>query len=185
MGPILLNLSLPIKTKNLSIRPVMPGDGPIIYEAFKETEADLNKWLSWSLKVKKVEDIEKTCREFYAKFILRNEFHFAIFMDEKYIGSCSLHKVDWNILTAEVGYWLRKTAQGQGYVREAIAALSDYANKEMGIKKLSIIVDDENTKSASVPEAIGYTLEAKIKGLISIPGFNGLRLSRLYTRYYD
>ncbi len=181
-NPILLDLPLPIQTKRLLIRPMMLGDGKQMFDAIHESRDILRVWLGWVDNVKAPEDSETTAREFYAKFILREELTFVIFREENLIGVCSLHDIKWNIPSAAIGYWCRVREQGNGYIREAIAALTKYAFHVLNFKRITILADDANAKSTSIPEALGFTLEVKSKGLLNTPKTNGLRLDRLYVR---
>ena len=183
-NPILLNFPLPLQTKRLLIRPMMPGDGKQIFDAIQESREVLGEWLEWVNDVKVPEDSEGTVREFYAKFILRKEeLTFVIFREEDLIGVCSLHDIKWNIPSAAIGYWCRAREQGKGYIREAIAALTKYAFHVLNFKRIIILADDANTKSVSIPEALKFNLETKSKGLLAKPGIDELRLTRLYVRF--
>ncbi|WP_052045926.1 GNAT family N-acetyltransferase [Candidatus Paracaedibacter symbiosus] len=180
--PILLDLPLSITAKRLVIRPVQPGDGAKMFEAIEESRQLFEKWFEWTHYVKTPKDLEKTAREFYAKFILRDEFHFISFYEEKLVCSASFHKLDWKTGSAEIGYWCKKSAHGQGFVIEMVNALVEYAFQEMGLKRLSIVMDEENYASIRVAEAAGFTLEIKAKGLCAKPGVETLRLGRRYIR---
>jgi len=183
IDPILLDLPVPIYTNRLLIRPIMPGDGLAMNQAVLESIDQFKEWLPWSRKPPTVEDSEKTARLFYAEFILRKAMHMVIFKDEFLIGMCGYNSFKWNIPSADMGYWCRIKAQGQGYIHEAVNALTLYGFQQLGFKRLTIHCDDENIKSAQVAERSGFELELKENDLNVRPGNERLRLRRRYVRF--
>ncbi|MBN8828043.1 MAG: GNAT family N-acetyltransferase [Sphingobacteriia bacterium] len=181
--PILLNLPFSIKTKNLFIRPCMPGDGKMAYEAFLETIDQLKEWFGWAHNINEANDIEKTYRMFFANFILRKEFQFIIFQEEKFLGSCALHDINWRVPSAKMGYWCRESEQRKGYMREAISVLTIYAFEHIGIKRLEINCNDENLRSAKLAEKLGFKLEVIAPGLVNDAKGSELKIGRSYARY--
>jgi RimJ/RimL family protein N-acetyltransferase len=180
---LLIELPVPITTARLTIRPMMPGDGKQVFEAIDESREAFSRWHDWVESTRTWEDSECKAREFYANFILRKELTFAVFGQEKLIGICGYNDPNWSIPSAAIGYWCRVSEQGKGYIREATAALTLYAFQQIGFKRLTILCDDENVKSAAIPEALGFALETKAKGLIPKPGSKELSLCRQYVRF--
>jgi ribosomal-protein-serine acetyltransferase len=182
-NPILIDFPMPLTTKRLIIRPLMLGDGLELFEAIDESRASLRQWLGWVDNVKTWEDSEANVREFYARFTLRTESTFLILVEGRLVGVCNYHDFDWHIPSAAIGYWCRLSAQGQGYIREAVRALTLYGFQCIGLKRLTITCDDENTKSIAVCEALGFHLETKAKGLLTNPLGDDLRICRRYVRF--
>lgn len=58
-APILLNVSMPIKTERLLIRPVMPGDGAAMYEGIIETKAQYEQWFGWMSTIQSTDGTEE------------------------------------------------------------------------------------------------------------------------------
>jgi RimJ/RimL family protein N-acetyltransferase len=164
--PILLDFPMFITTERLNIRPMMPGDGPVLFEAIEESRFVLKEWLPWVNFATSVENCERTARQFYADFILRRSLPLVIFRKDHFIGGCGFNNIKWDIPSASIGYWCRVSEQGNGYIQEAIAAQTLYGFKTIGFKRLSILCDDENIKSKKVAEALNFHLETKAKGLL-------------------
>ncbi|RYE06086.1 MAG: N-acetyltransferase [Rickettsiaceae bacterium] len=186
--PILLELPLPIITNRLTIRPVMPGDGSIVFDMLEESRQELQYWFSWVKNVSSIEDCEKTARIFYADFILKKELNFLIFKDLRLIGNCSFHDLNFAIPAASIGYYLRSSEQRKGYMYEAIKELVLYGFNIIGFKKLLIICNKKNTRSTLLAQKLGFELEMEAKGLLpNAPGIdnesNSLQVSLLYARY--
>jgi len=183
--PLLLNLPMPIYTKRLLIRPLMPGDGQQLFTAIEETREQLRKWLPWVDAVKNWQDSERTAHEFYAEFIRGKKFNLAIFAEEYLIGMSGFNEVSWNIPSGIIGYWCRLSGQRNGFIREAVAAITLYAFREMGLKRVSILCHDSNLKSIQVAMSLGFELETRALGLIENLTDDELVMGRRYVRFGD
>ncbi len=160
---ILIDLPMPITTPRLIIRPAMPGDGAALYEAKKETWGMLNRWMMpWAKEIGTEEDSEAVVREAYAKFILREDLMMIGFRreDDVPVVYTGLHRFNWSIRKFEIGYWVRRSAQGQGYATEATNALTRYAFDELKAKRVQISHADGNDASRNVIEKLGFEKEA-------------------------
>ncbi|KIE05997.1 hypothetical protein NF27_CG01770 [Candidatus Jidaibacter acanthamoeba] len=94
-----------------------------------------------------------------------------------------MHKINWNIPSAGIGYYCHKLHQNNGYISEAITALIFYGFHQLGLRRIAIICDDDNVKSAYIAEKLGFMLESKAKGLIPKPSTDELRVSRCYVMF--
>lgn len=180
---LMLDTPMPITTSRLVIRPLMPGDGKKINEAIVESFDQFNKWLPWARIVPTVDDSEETARLFYADFILRKAFHLIILHEDRLVGMCGFHAVEWDIPSAEIGYWCRVTEQGKGYITEAVSALTVYGFKQLRFSRIAILCEEENSASQKVAERTGFVLESKSRGILPNLRGEGLVASRCYVRF--
>jgi RimJ/RimL family protein N-acetyltransferase len=58
----------------------------------------------------------------------------------------------------ELGIWIKKSAHGHGYGREAIQGLTHWAQKNLQFEYLTYPVDKRNAKSIKIAESIGGIL---------------------------
>lgn len=63
---------------------------------------------------------------------------------------------------AELGYSLFPEFQGQGYAREAVAALLDYLFQARGKRRVIAQIDVRNRPSIALVEALGFRREAHL-----------------------
>lgn len=59
----------------------------------------------------------------------------------------------------EIGYWVRLTATGRGYVTEAVRLLTRFALDVLEAQRVEIRCDERNTPSAAVARRAGYVFE--------------------------
>ena len=133
--------------------------------AVNESRTDLLPWLPWALENKKAEDefgwllnwCEKNWREKigYAYIVRKKD-------DGKLLGSIDFMKVNASWKCGEIGYWLRSSEVGHGYMNEAVKLLE----KEVfarDFNRIIIINDTRNTRSANVAARAGYHLDGVLR----------------------
>lgn len=161
--PILLNFPDELTTERLLIRPPRPGDGPAINAAIVESLAELQPWMLWAQPPPSVADTETLCRRKAADWVRREDFMLTLWRqsDGFFVGASGLHRVNWSVPRMEIGYWCRSSLSGQGYITEAVHAITRFAFEQMGAQRLEIRCDVDNARSAAVARRAGYTLEAR------------------------
>jgi RimJ/RimL family protein N-acetyltransferase len=155
----------------------------MVNQAVHESFEQLKPWMAWAQNLPTLDDSEEAMRKLSIAALERTELAFVFLHNNRLVGMGSYHHIEWEVPSARIGYWVRTSEQGKGYITEAVAALTKYAFDHMGIKRLAIWCDDENSKSAAVAERLGYTLEVKARGLFPKPGCQDLRLIRCYVRF--
>lgn len=99
------------------------------------------------------------------KFLKRESFRFLVFHREtqEFIGSSSLHNIEWEIPKCEIGYWINTKFSGNGYMIEAINELTNLAMKKLKCRRLEVRCESTNIKSRSIPEKLGFKLEGILR----------------------
>jgi len=168
--PHMIDLPWPIETDRLILRPALPNDGKAAHEAIEETWEDLQRWMIWAQKKQTAADYERTARESYAKFLLREDMHIHGYEKTKdglagrFVLSSGIHRFDWSVRRFELGYWVRKSEMGKGYATECAGALAQYAFEVMGGRNVSIEHPDGNEGSRRVIEKLGFVKEGVLRG---------------------
>lgn len=87
----------------------------------------------------------------------RNNIRFAIFTNDLYIGTISIHKIEWVSRRAEIGYMIgNKEFWGCGVATEAIKLITDYGINRLGLNKIIAGTVEGNIGSEKVLEKNGY-----------------------------
>lgn len=82
---------------------------------------------------------------------------FLISYEGKLIGSIDLHFIDSRNKKAEIGYWIHSSQTQKGIATKSVKKVCQIAFEEMGLNKLSIIADTENTGSNAVAIKSGFS----------------------------
>lgn len=77
--------------------------------------------------------------------------------NQKMIGSIDFVKFDKGD-PSEIGYVLNKKYWGRGLMTEALLAISKNAISELSLRKLELVIDEENSASQRVAQKAGYEL---------------------------
>ncbi|WP_409305936.1 GNAT family N-acetyltransferase [Peribacillus sp. SCS-155] len=165
MNPSLLELPASVETQRLLLRMPLVGDGKVVNKAIRESIRELKPWLPFVQNTPEVEETEVNIREAHARFLRREDLRYLIFHREtqEFIGTCSLHNIDWDVPKCEAGYWIRTKYSGKGYMTEAIEQLTRIAVDDLHCRRIEIRIETENVKSRAIPERLGFALEAVLK----------------------
>ncbi|MEK4062544.1 MULTISPECIES: GNAT family N-acetyltransferase [unclassified Paenibacillus] len=163
----LIMLSIPesFESERLLIRAPHWGDGLAVNEAVKESIEELRPWMPWANKVPTVEESEASIRRSRLEFLERTDLRLLLFRKEtgELIGSSGLHRIDWQSRKFEIGYWVRSAFARQGYITEAVDAITKYAIQELQANRIEIRCDSRNVQSARIAERSGFTLEGTLR----------------------
>lgn len=118
------------------------GDPDVMtYYPAPKTREQASDWISWNVK--------NYAEHGYGLWIIETN-------EGVFIGDCGL---TWQPVNGkprlEVGYHVRRNAQGLGYATEAAAACRDFARSTLGAPELVAIIDPRNAPSRRVAEKIG------------------------------
>lgn len=183
MKPILFELPVPIETPRLLLCPPKPGDGKALNEAIQESFPELNMWTPWARERPSIEDSECMCRQFAAKWILREQLTLWIWdkTSNKFLGGTGFHSIQWDVPCLEIGYWLRTSWTKKGIMTEAVNALTRYAFEVIKAKRVEIRCDPNNKSSYSVANRLGYRLDARLEQSFALTE-NQIRDTNIYSR---
>jgi ribosomal-protein-serine acetyltransferase len=164
MGDILRDFPTSFDTERLTIRGPRPGDGPALNAAVCESLEQLRPWMSWAMNAPSVADSEANIREACVHFSERTSLRLLLFLrgTDIIVGSSGLQYPNWSVPSFEIGYWVRTSYAGQGYVTEAVNGIAAFAFDVLGAKRVQIICNAKNERSAAVARRAGFTLEGTL-----------------------
>jgi RimJ/RimL family protein N-acetyltransferase len=174
LNPVLIDVPMPIRTPRLVIRPKQTGDGAITSSAVAETWDELHKWMRWAedRNAFTAEQMEIRNRHVMANFILREGIE--LMGIEASTGTaviwCGFHDIDWPSRQCDTGFWVRKSAQGQGFATEAANALVRYAFGALGMRRVGLTHARGNEASRRIAEKLGFSFEGVQRGANLLPG---------------
>ena len=191
--PILLDFPESFETERLLIRAPYVGDGKVMNEALVESIESLKRWLPmpWTQNIQTVDETEELVRYWVGKWMLREDLRLSLFRknDNLYVGQCGLHRIDWEVMRFEIGYWVRTSLEGQGYVSEAVAGVTAFAFDTLGAERIEIRCESVNDRSAAVAYRAGYHLDGTLRNSDATANKRELRdmlvFSMLRAEYFE
>jgi RimJ/RimL family protein N-acetyltransferase len=183
MQPVLVDLPETIETERLILRCPRAGDGAALNAAILESLESLQRFMAWALNPPSVEDSEVYVRGAAATFLTRTSLPLLMIRrgTQEVVGSAGLPRMDWTVPRFEIGYWMRQSYQGQGYMSEAVRALTAFALDTLGAKRVEIHCSHRNVRSQRVAERCGFVLEARLRDFGREPD-GELRDELIYAR---
>ena len=157
-----------MSTDRTRLRPYRAGDGPAVFEAVDESREHILPWMPWGPTHQIPDDSEKLVRTWEGRWKLREDLPFGIFdkITGQYLGGSGLHRIDWNIRSFEIGYWIRKSAAGKGHVTDAARLLTELAFDTLSANRVFIRCAAGNLKSAAVAKRNGFVYEGSLRNTI-------------------
>lgn len=156
--------------ERIVVRSYTDEDAEELHEAIQESTEHLRPWMPWYNQHATVADTLDYLRRAQAAYLLREDFSLGIFSHEgRFLGSSGIHVRDWNLPSFEIGYWIRQSEEGKGYITEAASLLTVWAFETHDAKRLIIRCFDRNVRSAAVAERLGYTFEGTMRNLLRDP----------------
>lgn len=150
---------------SILIRTYRETDGPLLYEAVRESIPEVSKWLPW-------------CHENYSiaesrAFISARElarqgdewYSFAVFDKEsgKFLGGVGLNFINRVHQIANLGYWVRSSATKKGVATAATRLAARFGFEQLGLHRIEIVAAVDNLASQRVAEKAGATREGVLR----------------------
>ncbi|MEA2572720.1 MAG: hypothetical protein QOH93_18 [Chloroflexia bacterium] len=154
-----------LRGERVVVRQYRQEDGSGLQEAIAESRDHLRPWMIFADDHQTVEEAQDWINQQRASVILRKNINCGVFEIEsgRYLGGLGISPKDWEIRYFEIGYWLRKSAEGHGYMTEAVRVVVDYLFGELQARRIEILCDERNTHSANVARRLGFVQEGLMR----------------------
>ncbi len=135
---------------------------PLILEAIQESQDTLSVYFPWVpyalTESESIESVQQAINNFEN---FEKELRYSIIEKStgRFLGIIGLVIRSKKVPYFEIGYWLRNSSVGFGFITEAVKALETYAFTELEANRVEIRAVINNLKSRAVAERNGYTLE--------------------------
>jgi RimJ/RimL family protein N-acetyltransferase len=150
-----------VRTPRLLLRCFSVDDAPALKAAVDENLAHLRPWMDWAAtEPTPLAGVEERLARYARDFEEDADWVYAVLDadDERLLGVVGVH-VRPGPGEREIGYWLRADCEGQGYMTEAVAALTRAAFERHGARRVVIRCDPRNVRSIAVARRVGYAYE--------------------------
>lgn len=154
-----------LHSERVVVRPYSESDAQALFEAMTESRDHLRPWLPFADEHQTVEESRHWIIQQIANWILRDDLMLSIWEQEsgRYLGGTGLHPHNWAIGYFEIGYWVRPSAEGHGYIAESVRLLTNYAFDNLKANRIEIRCDELNVRSAAIPKRLGFVLEGRLR----------------------
>jgi RimJ/RimL family protein N-acetyltransferase len=169
-----------LRGQRVLLRPYRLEDAQALKEAVEESREHIRPWLPFADRHQTIEETRDWIIHSMAGWLLREDMACGIWEVDtgQFLGGVGLHTRNWEIRYFEIGYWLRKSAEGHGYMTEAVRLVANYALNELKANRVEIRCDERNERSAAVARRLGFVQEGRLRN--REPGPDGTLRTMLY-----
>jgi ribosomal-protein-serine acetyltransferase len=160
-----------VTARRFSIRPYRIEDADACYRAIMQSVDTLSDWMPWAEPTRTLEAQQAWVASKVEAFRNRTEFEFAIVsMRGRYVGGCGLNRIDTVNQRANLGYWVKSSATGQGAATAATRLLVEWGFANTELERLEVIVSTRNPASLRVAQKAGAVREGVLKKRLLLHG---------------
>ena len=173
----------PLLTARLLLRPYEPADAEAFFSLLHQNRTRLHVSFPDRLESVSTPAEAPAALATFAADWLRGRFYvLGIWLRATgtYVGDICLMPQPSG--QAEIGYYLAQDAEGQGYAREALAAVSALGFETVGARQLLIRCFADNDRGQAVALGAGFRLEAPSKRFGWFRKTDGVDLIRRFVR---
>lgn len=180
---------MPIITPRLLIRPPEMHDVSSLNTAILDSWDSLHEFMDWAREKPDMTESERHIRESILNWSAKrqDEPWLPLFVFDKqtdnFIGATGYHHYNWDVPCIECGYWLNQKYSGKGLMTEAINAITQYAFRQLGVKRIAITCSIDNVRSRKIPERLHYVLEGVLKANRLKPGSREVTDTLVFAKY--
>ncbi|GHF47820.1 ribosomal protein N-acetyltransferase [Deinococcus metalli] len=152
------------RTPRLLLRAPRPQDARAQVEAVNASLPELRRWMVWAQEPQTLDGARENLAQAAEAYARRENLRLLVWTEDgtQLLGSTGYHALDWRVPKGEIGYWIATAHTGHGYAQEVAAFLTTYALDDLRFRRVEIRCDALNARSARIPRALGYTLDARL-----------------------
>ena len=145
----------------LLLRPWRSADVAVLHDAVRESVDSVGRWLPWcnaGYGLERAEAWVAQCRDNWRN---GEQFAFAVCdaASGELLGGCGLNQFNDMHRSANLGYWVRTSRQGQGVAAAAARLVARFGFIELGLIRIEIITLPDNHASRRVAAKLGAAFE--------------------------
>ncbi|MFC3835623.1 MULTISPECIES: GNAT family N-acetyltransferase [Deinococcus] len=152
------------RTARLLLRAPRPEDAQAQVDTVNASLPELRRWMLWAQEPQTLEGARENLARAAEAYATGENLRLLVWNADgtELVGSSGYHSLDWRVPKGEIGYWIATAHTGRGYAQEVAAFLTDYALNDLRLRRIEIRCDADNGRSARIPAALGYTLDARL-----------------------
>ncbi len=160
--------SMTLTDGELLLRPLHRMDRDSMYEAVRESLAEVSPWLPWCHAGYALGETEGFIESCITAWTQQTYFPLAIFdaVSGQYFGGTGVNHIDRMNRSGAIGYWVRTSATRRGIATKAVRLAARFAFDTLKLVRVEIVVRPQNTPSRRVAERSGAKLETLARNRI-------------------
>ena len=157
---------------DILVRPVRLDDAEALFAAVRESIPEVSPWLPWCHENYALEETREFLRSRVDPEQSEEAYSFGIFdqTSERFLGGVGLNFIKRVHQIANLGYWVRTSAIGEGVASKATRLVARFGFAELGLQRIEIVAAVSNIASQRVAEKLGAVREGVLRKRLLIRG---------------
>ncbi|MEW9570457.1 GNAT family N-acetyltransferase [Rhodanobacter sp. Si-c] len=145
----------------LLLQPWRDTDAIELHAAVRESVVSVGRWLPWCNEDYGLERAEAWATQCRDNWHTGEQFAFAVrdAASGELLGGCGLNQLNAMHRSANLGYWVRASRQGQGLAAAAARLVARFGFAELGLVRIEIVTLPYNHASRRVAAKLGAVFE--------------------------
>ena len=162
---------LEFETERLLVRRQTSADVQELFVSARDSKNELAPFLPWCHDTYSIGDSQAWIESVKPAWESQTGWSFGIrdLKSNEYLGGCGVSKIDEHPV-ANLGYWVKTSATGNGYAREATVGLARFALRYLQLNRIEIIMSTKNTASRNVAEKADAVFEGTLRSRLMLHG---------------
>lgn len=162
-----------LRDQGLLLRTYREGDAPRLFEAVRESIPEVSRWLPWCHQNYSIEESREFVASRHDAAQGDEHYSFAVFETsnpDRLLGGVGINFINRVHQFANLGYWVRTSAAGQGIATRATRVAACFGFEELRIQRIEIVAAVKNVASQRVAERAGAVREGILRNRLLIHG---------------
>ena len=156
----------------IRIRPYDERDVRAMFEAARESIAEMHPWMPWCHQDYKLEESADWVHSRADQWALDQEYAFVVedLATRRLLGGAGLNQFDRANQRANLGYWIRTSAAGRGAATRATRLIAVFGFDYLDLERIEILAAVGNDGSQRVAEKVGASREGILRNRLLLHG---------------
>jgi ribosomal-protein-serine acetyltransferase len=152
------------------LRPYVKSDAEELYKGVRESLVEMSPWLPFAHEDYSMKETREWLKKRASEWKKGLTYDFGMFdpKDGSFMGGCGLNHIDYESLSANLGYWVRTSRAGESIAPAATIMLAKWGFKELALNRIEIIVATGNERSQRAAEKAGACREGILRKRIVV-----------------
>lgn len=172
MNPVTLPYPHDLGDGVVTLRPHRTSDALALGDAVRESVATVGRWQDWCHEGYTPADAEAWIAICQRHWLLGEGHEFLIFdaVTDRLLGGMGVNHLNREHRFANLGYWVRGSAQGKGVATRAGRLAVRFAFGSVKVSRVEIVAAHDNVPSRKTAERIGGVFEGILRNRLVLKG---------------
>lgn len=159
-----------LTNNKITLRPFHRSDAGSMTQAVHESVPEVMPWMTWCHPNFSEKEALSWINSLPEAWKTGNQYAFAITNSKNgaFLGGAGFNHINPSYQLANLGYWVRTSAAGQGIATQATKLLAQFSIKKLKLLRVEIVVAVDNHASLRVAQKCGAAREGILRNRLIV-----------------